>query len=259
MVAALPRVEEAKAAVRDGLIRFHPERWSKVYLHWLENIQDWCISRQLWWGHRIPVWYRKGLDRDQPDRGRPAATPPRCSLARRARPIPENWEQEEDVLDTWASSWLWPFATMGWPDPGAMKAGGLRLLLSDERPWSPGPDIIFFWVARMIMAGLEFARPGRAGSSGGSRSGTSTSPGSSATRRAARCRSRSAIRPIPLDLIDNYGADGLRFGDRLDRAPGPGHPLPGGPDRGRQEFLQQALERLPLPADERARRATTAR
>ena len=204
-----PRVEEAKAAVRDGHIQFHPERWSKVYLHWLENIQDWCISRQLWWGHRIPVWYRKGLDKEkltEADLG--DATKVHVSLNGPADP--ENWEQEIDVLDTWASSWLWPFATMGWPDEAKMKAQGLDHFYPTTTLVT-GPDIIFFWVARMIMAGLEFMRPGE--------------PierripfkhvyftGIIRDQQGRKMSKSLGNSPDPLDLIDTYGADGLRFG-----------------------------------------------
>jgi valyl-tRNA synthetase len=204
-----PRVEEAKAAVRDGHIQFHPERWSKVYLHWLENIQDWCISRQLWWGHRIPVWYRKGLDKEkltEADLG--DATKVHVSLNGPADP--ENWEQEIDVLDTWASSWLWPFATMGWPDGEKMKAQGLDHFYPTTTLVT-GPDIIFFWVARMIMAGLEFMRPGE--------------PierripfkhvyftGIIRDQQGRKMSKSLGNSPDPLDLIDTYGADGLRFG-----------------------------------------------
>ena len=134
-----PKVEEAKAAVRDGHIHFYPERWSKVYLHWLENIQDWCISRQLWWGHRIPVWYRKGADRSDP-------TELAC-VGRRAPRTRKNWGQEDDVLDTWASSWLWPFATLGWPDAGGNGTRGFDYFYPTTTLVT-GPDIIFFWVAR---------------------------------------------------------------------------------------------------------------
>ncbi len=204
-----PRVDEAKAAVRDGHIQFHPERWSKVYLHWLENIQDWCISRQLWWGHRIPVWYRKGLDKEkltEADLG--DATKVHVSLNGPADP--ENWEQEIDVLDTWASSWLWPFATMGWPDGEKMKAQGLDHFYPTTTLVT-GPDIIFFWVARMIMAGLEFMRPGE--------------PierripfkhvyftGIIRDQQGRKMSKSLGNSPDPLDLIDTYGADGLRFG-----------------------------------------------
>jgi len=187
-----PRVEEAKTAVRDGHIKFHPERWSKVYLHWLENIQDWCISRQLWWGHRIPVWYRKGVDKESLTEADLRDTAKvHISLAGPADP--ENWVQEDDVLDTWASSWLWPFATLGWPDKDKMRAAGYDYFYPTSTLVT-GPDIIFFWVARMIMAGWN-SRMRASRWKNGFLSKTFISPESSATSRAARCRSRSAIRP----------------------------------------------------------------
>jgi len=204
-----PHVEEAKAAVRDGAIRFHPERWSKVYLHWLENIQDWCISRQLWWGHRIPVWYRKGLDRERLSDA-DLHDPSKVFVSLEAPADPENWEQEEDVLDTWASSWLWPFATLGWPDAAAMKRNGYDYFYPTTTLVT-GPDIIFFWVARMIMAGLEFTRPGEPLErripfrnvyfTGIIRDNLG--------RKMSKSLGNS---PDPLVLIDKYGADGLRFG-----------------------------------------------
>jgi valyl-tRNA synthetase len=135
----------AIAAVKNGALRFKPERWTKVYLDWLENVHDWCISRQLWWGHRIPVWY----DED----GEPVASREDLEIGaphpRTGKPIVR---QDEDVLDTWASSWLWPFATLGWPEPTADLARFYPTqFLSTAR------DILYLWVARMVMAGYAFA------------------------------------------------------------------------------------------------------
>ncbi|HUR59161.1 MAG TPA: valine--tRNA ligase [Opitutaceae bacterium] len=204
-----PRVEEAKAAVRDGHIKFHPERWSKVYLHWMENIQDWCISRQLWWGHRIPVWYRKGLDKETLTEA-DLRDPAKLHVSLEGPPDPENWVQEEDVLDTWASSWLWPFATMGWPDRAAEQKAGLEYFYPTTTLVT-GPDIIVCWVARMIMAGLEFMRPGE--------SIDRRIPfkhvyftGIIRDQQGRKMSKSLGNSPDPLDLIDKYGADGLRFG-----------------------------------------------
>jgi len=196
-----PRIEEAKAAVRDGHIKFWPDHWSKVYLNWLDKIQDWCISRQVWWGHRIPVWYKKGADRADAQNRHVSVDGP---------PDAQNWEQDEDSLDTWASSWLWPFATMGWPEPNAKQAAELGF-------WYPtndlvtGPDIIFFWVARMIIAGLEFMRPGE--------SIDKRIPfknvyftGIIRDKQGRKMSKSLGNSPDPIDLINQYGADGLRFG-----------------------------------------------
>ena len=137
-----PLAEAALEAVRDGRIHIIPERFTKVYYNWLENIQDWCISRQLWWGHRIPVWYCQDCGEMTVSREDPTACP-HCGS--------NDIEQDPDVLDTWFSSGLWPFSTLGWPDE-----------TPDYNYFYPtsvmetGYDILFFWVARMIMAGLEF-------------------------------------------------------------------------------------------------------
>ena len=204
-----PRVEEAKQVVRDGLIQMHPERWTKVYLNWLENIQDWCISRQLWWGHRIPVWYAKGIDREKLSEA-DLGDPEKIHVSLDGPADPENWEQEDDVLDTWASSWLWPFGTLGWPDAEAQKAANFDAFYPTTT-LATGADIIFFWVARMIMAGLEFANPG--------------APverripfkhvyfnGIVRDKQGRKMSKTLGNSPDPLDLINAYGADGLRFG-----------------------------------------------
>ena len=204
-----PKIEEAKAAVRDGHIKFHPERWSKVYLHWLENIQDWCISRQLWWGHRIPVWYRKGIDREKLTEA-DLRDPTKVHVSLEGPADKDNWEQEEDVLDTWASSWLWPFATMGWPEADKQKAAGIDYFYPTSTLVT-GPDIIFFWVARMIMAGLEFMRPG-APIEQRIPFNNVYFTGIIRDQQGRKMSKSLGNSPDPLDLIDKYGADGLRFG-----------------------------------------------
>ena len=204
-----PRIEEAKIAVRDGHVKFHPDRWSKVYLHWLENIQDWCISRQLWWGHRIPVWYAKGLDRERLTEAY-LRDPKKVHVSLEGPADKDSWVQEDDVLDTWASSWLWPFATMGWPDQAEMKKSGFDYFYPTTTLVT-GPDIIFFWVARMIMAGLEFVRPGEPLER---RIPFKHVYFTGIIRDAAGRKMSKSLgnSPDPLDLIAKYGADGLRFG-----------------------------------------------
>lgn len=201
-----PKIDEAKRAVTSGIIKFHPERWTKTYLHWLENIQDWCVSRQLWWGHRIPVWYRKGADRNDAANRHVSLTPPADTAG---------WEQDPDVLDTWASSWLWCLATIGWRKPGETT--------EELKHWYPtgalatGPDIIFLWVARMIIAGLELHGPEKK---------TLTDDeirqrvpfkrvyfnGIIRDKQGRKMSKSLGNSPEPLDLIAKFGADGLRFG-----------------------------------------------
>lgn len=141
-VKTKPLAARALQAVRDQKTKFHPENWTKVYEQWMETIKDWCISRQIWWGHRIPAWYCENSCPPMVAR----ETPTQCS-----RCGSKNLKQDEDVLDTWFSSGLWPFSTMGWPDqtPELKAYYPTSVLVT-------GFDIIFFWVARMMMMGLEF-------------------------------------------------------------------------------------------------------
>jgi valyl-tRNA synthetase len=180
-----PKTKEALAVVRDHLIRFFPAHWEKVYAQWLENIQDWCISRQVWWGHRIPAWYRDGEARVQ------------------LESPGEGWNQDSDTLDTWFSSWLWAYETMD--EQTRKKFYPTSVLVT-------GPDIIFFWVARMIIAGLEFT-PGK------SEKIEDNIPfhdvfftGIIRDSKGRKMSKSLGNSPDPLELIDKYGADGLRFG-----------------------------------------------
>jgi valyl-tRNA synthetase len=136
------QAEKGLAAVKNGSIRIVPEHFEKVYYNWLENITDWCISRQLWWGHRIPVWYCADCGQQTCTRADPSACA-HCGSA--------NIEQDPDVLDTWFSSGLWPFSTLGWPE----QTPDLKYFYPTSY-METGYDILFFWVARMIMSGLEF-------------------------------------------------------------------------------------------------------
>jgi valyl-tRNA synthetase len=180
-----PKTKEALAVVKKHLIRFFPKHWEKVYEQWLANIQDWCISRQVWWGHRIPAWYRGNETRVQ------IASPGK------------GWTQDEDTLDTWFSSWLWAYETM---DPKTRKKFYPTSVLVT------GPDIIFFWVARMIIAGLEF-KPGK------TKKVEDNIPfddvfftGIIRDKQGRKMSKSLGNSPDPLELIDKYGADGLRFG-----------------------------------------------
>lgn len=192
-----PCVEEAKNAVAEGDISFRPARWAKTYDHWLTNIQDWCISRQLWWGHQIPVWYKKEkafelreaetLDINNLQSGDiyVGTEPPTDA---------ENWERDEDVMDTWFSSWLWPFATMNEAERGKFYPTADLVT---------GPDIIFFWVARMIMAGFRFMDeiPFK-----------NVYFTSLIRDKEGRKMSKSlGNSPDPIEIMEKYGADGLRF------------------------------------------------
>jgi len=194
-----PLAGPALKAVKENRVRIFPKRWVNLYFYWLENVRDWCISRQLWWGHRIPVYYCNSCyDPDLADSEQGVMVsekkPERCSNCGSS-----DIYQDEDVLDTWFSSWLWPFATLGWPAD-----------TEDFRRFYPtqtlvtGWDIIYLWVARMIMAGIEFT---------GKVPFTDVALHVMIRDEKGRKMSKSlGNSPEPLQLIDTYGADALRFG-----------------------------------------------
>ncbi len=180
-----PLADKALDAVRSGQIKIVPERFEKVYYHWLENIEDWCISRQLWWGHRIPVWYGSDgaiyVGKDAP-KERPNYT----------------WTPEEDVLDTWFSSGLWPFSTLGWPEQTADLKRFYPTTMMET-----GYDILFFWVARMIMMGLWFTEQPPF---------TTVYLHGLVRDKFGRKISKTLGNVIDaLELVEKYGADPLRF------------------------------------------------
>ncbi|MGB2706423.1 MAG: valine--tRNA ligase [Candidatus Omnitrophota bacterium] len=195
-----PLAKPALEAVRKGKIKFYPKRWSKVYINWMENIRDWCISRQIWWGHRLPVYYCKKCMNE----GRRTKDEGRGVIVSKIKPdkCPEcgstEIEQDPDVLDTWFSSWLWPFSTFGWPE----KTKELKYFYPTD-VLVTAQEIIFFWVARMIMAGLEFMKDipfGDVYIHGTVRDDTGTK------------MSKSLGNIIdPLDIINQFGSDALRF------------------------------------------------
>lgn len=185
--------ESAIAAVKDGRVQFIPERWSKLYFDWLENIRDWCISRQLWWGHRIPIWYG-------PDDHAFAAHSEEEAADKACRHYGRDVElrQDADVLDTWFSSWLWPFSIMGWPDD----TDDLKAFFPTDFLLT-GFDILFFWVSRMMMASLHFMNevpfktvyitPLIVDAQG---------------QKMSKSKGNSVD---PIELMDEYGADALRL------------------------------------------------
>ena len=188
-VKIAPLAEPAIAAVEDGRIRFVPENWAKTYFEWMRNIRDWVISRQLWWGHRIPAWTCAGCSELIVAREAPAS----CATCGGT-----SLEQEQDVLDTWFSSGLFPFSTMGWPDKTPELA---RYYPNDVL--MTGFDIIFFWVARMIMLGMRFAGdvPFR----------TVFINGLVRDEKGDKMSKTKGNDVNPLDLIEQYGTDALRF------------------------------------------------
>ncbi|MEK0450104.1 MAG: hypothetical protein RL088_2372 [Verrucomicrobiota bacterium] len=249
-----PSVESSKACVADGSMRFFPDRWAKVYDHWMTGIQDWCISRQLWWGHRVPVWkIRINGDSFRANLALNVLVEDHCQNARIPTPAgdyqvlinrgawPDQLEngvvgfankvthliplsngdfefrvltldsevisileetgftQDPDVLDTWFSSWLWPFATMGWPEKTSTLAK-----FYPTTDLVTGPDIIFFWVARMIMAGYEYM--------GELPFKNVYFTGIIRDKQGRKLSKSLGNSPDPLDLIAKYGADALRFG-----------------------------------------------
>jgi valyl-tRNA synthetase len=195
-----PKTKEALEVVRDHLIRFFPTHWEKVYAQWLENIRDWCISRQVWWGHRIPAWYRTHI---LPGAHRPGEGYAIEGPVVRTESPGEGWIQDEDTLDTWFSSWLWAYETMD--EETRRKFYPTSVLVT-------GPDIIFFWVARMIIAGLQF-KPGKTEKIEDSIPFRHVFFTSIIRDKLGRKMSKSlGNSPDPLELIDKYGADGLRFG-----------------------------------------------
>ncbi|HID31757.1 MAG TPA: valine--tRNA ligase [bacterium (Candidatus Stahlbacteria)] len=184
-----PLVNHARNALKKGEIKVIPGRWINLFNHWIENIEDWCISRQLWWGHPLPVYYCQDCNETIVS----MEVPERCQCGSK------NLIQDPDVLDTWFSSWLWPFSTLGWPD----ETDDLKSFYPNSLVVS-GWDILFNWVLRMIIAGYEFT--------GKKPFGEVLFHGLIRDRFGRKMSKSLGNSPEPTDLLDKYGADGLRFG-----------------------------------------------
>ncbi|MEU9097532.1 valine--tRNA ligase [Streptomyces sp. NPDC048361] len=198
-----PLAQAAGDAVRDGRVKIHPEDMSKRYFDWVDNMHDWCISRQLWWGHRIPIWYGP--------EGQVVCVGPDDEI-----PTGDGWHQDPDVLDTWFSSGLWPFSTLGWPE----KTADLEKFYSTDVLLT-GHDIIFFWVARMMMFGL-YAMDGEVPFKTVALTGL-------VRDEFGKKMSKSNPNAVdPLDWMDNYGSDAVRF--TLAKGANPGADVPIGED-----------------------------
>ena len=221
-VKMIPLATPAMGAVKYGLMKIVPERFNKVYMDWLENIHDWCISRQLWWGHRIPVWYCDNCGQ---------MTVSREDVTTCAHCGSPDIHQDEDVLDTWFSSWLWPFSTLGWPEATA-----------DLQRYYPtsvmetGYDIIFFWVARMAMAGIHFL--------GEIPFHTVYLHGLVRDARGEKMSKSKNNVVDPLEVMDQYGTDALRF--TLATSSTPGNDMKLVPDRieGNRNFANKIWNAL---------------
>ncbi|MFE9010517.1 valine--tRNA ligase [Streptomyces cyaneofuscatus] len=202
-VKVAPLAEAAGDAVRDGKVKIHPQEMEKRYFDWVDNLHDWCISRQLWWGHRIPVWYGPN--------GEVVCVGPDDEA-----PTGEGWTQDSDVLDTWFSSGLWPFSTLGWPE----RTDSLAKFYPNS-VLVTGYDILFFWVARMMMFGLYV-------NDGVPPFGTIVLHGMVRDEHGKKMSKSFGNVVNPLDWMDKYGSDALRF--TLARGANPGTDVPIGED-----------------------------
>jgi valyl-tRNA synthetase len=208
-----PLAEQAIKVVEEGKVKFYPERWKKVYLNWMYNIQDWCISRQIWWGHRLPVWYCKDCLENETTESQAGVVvtkqkPQKCPSCGSNELL-----QDDDVLDTWFSSWLWPFATFYWPNSRPNTADKKELdYFYPTSTLVTASEILFFWVARMIMAGLEFKKeiPFR----------DVIIHGTVRDNRGIKMSKSLGNIIDPLEIIDKFGTDSLRFSLMLNASGG---------------------------------------